>query len=157
MVEFKTKMKHFIPHCVDMKWQQRDWRWVKRHFPRGTWACVQDFSENYTVEVAMEHQSKYYHNISVTLYGIIGYFHIDDLRDSFASAAKRNEMKDACISAGKAPIISVALVFIFNDLRRNQAFVQFVSDKAYDYVSTKSCCHARQQHMLGQTERLTIL
>ena len=51
MVEFKTKMKQFIPHHVDMKWQQRDWRWVKRHFPRGTWACVQDFSENYTVEV----------------------------------------------------------------------------------------------------------
>ena len=50
MDELKGKMLKFIPHHVDMKWQSRDWRWVKKNFPRGTWACVQDFSENFTVQ-----------------------------------------------------------------------------------------------------------
>jgi hypothetical protein len=72
MDELKGKMLKFIPHHVDMKWQSRDWRWVKKNFPRGTWACVQDFSENFTVEVALEHQSKYYNTVSVTLFGIVG-------------------------------------------------------------------------------------
>ena len=72
MDELKGKMLKFIPHHVDMKWQSRDWRWVKKNFTRGTWACVQDFSENFTVEVALEHQSKYYNTVSVTLFGIVG-------------------------------------------------------------------------------------
>jgi hypothetical protein len=79
----------FISHHVDKKWQMRDWRYVKCHFPRGTWCCVQGFSENYTIEVALENQSKYYNNISITLFGIIGYFWIDDLCDAFNNQGKR--------------------------------------------------------------------
>jgi hypothetical protein len=118
-----------------MKWQMQDWRYVKRNFPRGTWCCVQDFSENYTIEVALENQSKYYNNISITLFGIIGYFWIDDLCDAFANQGKREDMKKACAAKGTPPILTCALVFISDDLRHNQAFVQFANDIAYDYVA----------------------
>jgi hypothetical protein len=108
--DLQKRTVKFISHHVDMKWQIRDWRYVKQYFPRGTWCCVQDFSENYTIEVALENQSKYYNNVSITLFGIIAYFWIDDWRDSFANQSKREDMKRACAAKGTPPILTCALV-----------------------------------------------
>jgi hypothetical protein len=58
--------------------------------------CVQDFSENLIIEVAMENQSKHYHNISVTLFGLCGYFWIDDCKDSFIPKEGKMMMKAEC-------------------------------------------------------------
>ncbi len=69
------------------------------------------------------------------MFGIIGYFWIDDLRDSFANQSKREDMKRACAAKGTPPILTCALVFISDDLRHNQAFVQFTNDLAYDYIA----------------------
>ncbi len=35
MDDLRTRTVKFISHHVDMKWQMRDWRYVKRNFPRG--------------------------------------------------------------------------------------------------------------------------
>jgi hypothetical protein len=45
----------FVGHHASMKWQARDWaHCYKAIFSRGTWLCVQDFSENIKLEVKLE-------------------------------------------------------------------------------------------------------
>lgn len=44
----------FVGHHASMKWQAWDWAYCKANFPRGTWLCVQDFSENLKLEVKLE-------------------------------------------------------------------------------------------------------
>jgi hypothetical protein len=67
----------FVRHHATMKWQAWDCAWIKDKFPHDTWVCVQDFSEDLKLEVKLENQSKYYVTTSVTLYGIVGIFHIE--------------------------------------------------------------------------------
>ena len=58
----------FKEHHADAKWQAADWALVQKTFPPSTFVSVQDFSENLAIEVKMEHQSKYYAQVGVTLY-----------------------------------------------------------------------------------------
>jgi len=118
----KRVFKPFVQHHATMKWQAWDWKYLKENFPKGTWSCVQDFSENLKIEVKMEvrglpmcfpvsssspsyfraspalyllqHQSKYYCAVSVTLFGAVGTFHVDDVRESYLGAEQRNMLKD---------------------------------------------------------------
>ena len=70
---------HFHHHM--MKWQAMDKR-VLRENPRlGTVSEVQDFSQNGSIKPKNEHQSRYFSEVSYTLYGSVMTWHIDDLGD----------------------------------------------------------------------------
>ena len=121
----------FVRHHATMKWQAWDWAWIKDKFPRDTWVCVQDFSENLKLEVKLENQSKYYVTTSVTLYGIVGSFRIEDVKESYLS----REQRKVLLESGEKHI-HVTMAFVSDDLRHNQAFVQHVNRLALTYVST---------------------
>ena len=119
---------------------------------------MQDFSENLKIEVKMEvrglpmcfpvsssspsyfraspalyllqHQSKYYCTVSVTLFGAVATFHVDDVRESHLGAGQRKILKDK-----GAAHISVTFAYISDDNRHNQAFVQHVNKMLLEYVT----------------------
>ena len=117
-----------------MSWQSRDWKWVQTHFPRGTWINVQDFSENLNIEVKLEHQSKYYQTVGVTLFGLVASFWIKDIRDTFLSTVEKRRLTKELEEIGRPAILNVTFAFISDDLRHNQAFVQHVNLLALNYV-----------------------
>ena len=141
---FHKKFRIFT--IFTMKWQQQDWAWLKTNFPRGSWCCVQDFSENLIIEVAMENQSKYYHNISVTLFGLCGYFWIDDCKDSFISKEDKMMMKADCETKNLPHIVILTWAFVSDDGRHNQAFVQHCNGLALEYV---------KKHIMLATPKVT--
>ena len=126
----KTEEGH-LDHHTDLKCQSRDWHRTQTHFPRRSMASVQDFSENLTIEVKLEHQSKYYSQLGVTLYGKVCFFHVEDIRDSYMSRKDKDEFIEMCGREGLNHIVAVTLCAVSDDLRHNPAFVQHVNDKVF--------------------------
>jgi hypothetical protein len=120
-----------LDHHTDLKCQARDWHLTQTHFPRKTMASVQDFSENLTIEVKLEHQSKYYSQLGVTLYGKVCFFHVEDVRDTYMSEQEKKEFIEMCDKEGLSHIIAVTMVAVSDDLRHNPAFVQHANDKVF--------------------------
>ena len=67
----------------------------------------------------------------MTLYGIVASFHLDDVKDSYLSAEKKQILKEK----GQKHI-HVTFAYISDDNRHNQAFVQHVNKLALDFVTT---------------------
>ena len=134
LAHFENRLAELAPHHADMSWQSKDWKHVQKEFPRGAWICVQDFSENLTIEVKLEHQSKYYSSINITLFGMVASFWIDDVKDSYLSKEEKNRLKAELTKEGKPHQLHVTFAFISNDNRHNQAFVQHVNALALDHV-----------------------
>ena len=134
LTHFEARLAEIAPHHADMSWQSKDWKHVQKTFPLGSWLCVQDFSENLTIEVKLEHQSKYYSSITITLFGMVASFWIDDIKDSYLSNVKKNRLKTELTKVGKPHQLHITFAFISNDHRHNQAFVQHVNALALQYV-----------------------
>jgi hypothetical protein len=94
-------------------------------------AAVQDFSGNLTIEAKMEHQSKYYSQAGITLYGKVCFFYIGDLRDSYMSKDSKKEHKGTLDKANLPHIPAVTLIAASDDLRHNPAFIQHADDKVF--------------------------
>jgi hypothetical protein len=119
-----------------MKWQGQD---IKlKHVPmRGCLSSTQDFSEIGTCSPRYEHQSRYFCEVSYTLYGIVVTAWLQDLGDSvfagvggISSGAEaeaktlemfRTEKKDA--------LVNFTFFFVSPDLHHDPAFVLHVNDK----------------------------
>ena len=69
--------------------------------------------------------------ISVTLYGIVASFHLDDVKDSYLSAEKKQILKEK----GQKHI-HVTFAYISDDNRHNQAFVQHINKLVLDFVTS---------------------
>jgi hypothetical protein len=67
--------------------------------------------------------------VSVTLYGIVASFHIDDVKDSHLSLEKK-----AALKAKGEKHIHVTMAYISDDARHNQAFVQHINHLALTFV-----------------------
>ena len=89
----EARLKDIAPHHCDMAWQRRDWVHLQNNFPKGSFIYVSDFSENFTIEVKNEHQSKYYSQVPVTLYGVVATFWITDVKDAYLPAEKRRRLE----------------------------------------------------------------
>ena len=118
-----------LEHHTDLKCQARDWHHTQKYFPRKSMASVQDFSENLVIEVKLEHQSKYYSQVGVTLYGKVCFFHIEDVKDSYISAKEKAQLIKMFDAESLNHIIAVTFCVVSDDLRHNPAFVQHVNDK----------------------------
>ena len=76
-----TLWRHFKRHHDLMKWMNDNKAQTRSSFPRGQVHCIQDFSENGTFTVRLEHQSRYYETHSYTLLGMVVDSHLDDRVD----------------------------------------------------------------------------
>jgi hypothetical protein len=80
---------------------------LKYNFPRGTFWSVQDFSENGNLPPRKEHQSRYYPEISYTLYGCVVRMHILDLKpEIFGGVAEQKRLLEFMAKEGVKPIVS---------------------------------------------------
>ena len=120
----------FFQHHDLWKWQEEDISHLKSNFPRGTFWSVQDFSENGDLHPRLEHQSRYYSEISYTLYGAICRFWVDDLQDElFGGAEKKEKLKEFLIAKGLRPIVQISHIVVSTDLNHDPAFVMHFNEK----------------------------
>jgi hypothetical protein len=124
LVHMEARLKDLAPHHCDMVWQRKDWVHVQKNFPKGSWIYVCDYSENLTLEVKNEHQSKYCSQVPVTLYGVVATFWIADVRESYLPPDVTTRLKAELKAAGKPEQINVTFAHVSDDTRHNQAFVQ---------------------------------
>jgi hypothetical protein len=125
LAHVEVRLADLAPHHADMVWQRKDWVHVQNHFPRGSWIYVYDYSENLTIEVKNEHQSKYYSQVPVTLHGVVATFWIDDVKETHLPLDVANRLKAELSQEGKPAQVNVAHCYVSDDTRHNQAFVQF--------------------------------
>ena len=113
LAHFENRLAEIAPHHADMSWQSKDWKHVQKKFPRGAWTCVQGFSENLTIEVKLEHQSKCYSSINITLFGMVASFWIDDVKDSCLSKEEKNRLKAELTKEGNHQLVYTSLSPLF--------------------------------------------
>jgi hypothetical protein len=149
LVHMEVRLKDLAPHHCDMAWQRKDWVHVQKNFPKGSWIYVWDYSENLTLEVKNEHQSKYYSQVPVTLYGVVATFWIADVKESHLPPDVATRLKAELKAAGKPEQVNVTFACVSDDTRHNQAFVQhchLLTQEAVCKTILKkkpTACHAR--------------
>ena len=127
----RSELPSFLLHHDLMRWQGRDLAFKREHFPRGCISSTQDFSENGSLEPRREIQSRYYNEISYTLFGICCQLHLADLRDTVfdgiaglpgqeAKALMIEMFDDERLPA----VVTLTFVIISPDLHHDVAMVQ---------------------------------
>ena len=128
--EFEVMSVDFLKHHDLARWQDNDWAVTQATFPRGHFACVQDFSENYHHQHRLEHQSKYFNEISSTVYGCVVRAHLADLSDEFiGGAARRAELMAEFTKTARDveiddDIVTFTMVAISADRHHDAVFVK---------------------------------
>ena len=89
-VEFWPKYVH---HNDVHKWQNDDRKHIISNLPRGFVETVEDFAENYSIEMMREFQSKYWSQVSATLYGVMLVGHVEDFKDDFFEGGNETRQK----------------------------------------------------------------
>ena len=123
---FRAYWPRFVLHLDCGKWQSAEALLLKTP-PRGVVGAVQDFSENLSVEPKREHQSRYYAQVSITLYGTMFYINVDDLEN--ISEDERKKLKKHLADNDKHPVIKEFHCVVSPDLHHDNAFVQHCNDK----------------------------
>lgn len=138
--ELKREVEDFTPfflgHHDLMKWQGEDLKLKRAEFPRGTFGSTQDFSQNGALTVKFEHMSKYFNEISYTLYGVVMTFDARDLHGSAfegVGGLNGNDAKAKVLKmfedAKQRPLVTMTMLVVSTDLQHDPAFVQHVNDK----------------------------
>ena len=145
--DIKEKLPAFNAHHDLALWQDADWQHLKRGLPRGAFLTVQDFAENIHHEVRFEPQSKYWSQISSTLYMVVVRFHLDDA--NHIPDVEKETLREAFAQAGVPPIIvethafvsadkthrsgeAVPLATMLGDLHNSQMLAVFVKDSPHE-------------------------
>ena len=76
LAEIRKQHATHVLHLTILKNQSRDWKHVRRNFPKGHFVSVQDFSENLCFEVKCEFQSKHYCQVGCTPCGAVLCVHL---------------------------------------------------------------------------------
>jgi len=120
--------KFMLHHDVG-KWQDDETSYLKLHIGRGTTFEIQDFGENYHIERKREHQTFYFCEIGVTLYGVMLRINVEDLSDEYLGAGAKLKLLEFFRELNKPPIVLLAHVIVSEDLSHDNAFVQHVNSK----------------------------
>ena len=113
IADMKQYWAGFLVHHFEAKWFSRDKKYKRRHFPRGTVHCVQDFSQNGDFDVKDEHHSRYYESHQYTLYGMPFDSHIDDRTD--IPEEEKTRLKAMMDKQGLPHIITDSVIVITPD------------------------------------------
>ena len=109
----KAKLVTFNPHQDLAAWQDQDWQHLKSEFPRGSFVTVQDFAENIHHTVRFEPQSKYWTQVSSTLYMVVVCFHLDDA--NHIPPEEKEELRAAFEHVNLPPVIVETHAFVSAD------------------------------------------
>ena len=123
----KAKLVTFNPHQDLAAWQDQDWQHLKSEFPRGSFVTVQDFAENIHHTVRFEPQSKYWTQVSSTLYMVVVRFHLDDA--NHIPPEEKEELRAAFEHVNLPPVIVETHAFVSADGCHDNAFVRHVNDR----------------------------
>lgn len=132
--EFEKLLREYWPKFVlhhDVgKWQDDETSHLKSHVARGTTFEIQDFGENYHIERKREHQTFYFCEIGVTLYGCMLRVHVEDICDDyFGGPSEKAKLLEFFQQLQKPPIILIAHIIVSEDLSHDNAFVQHVNSR----------------------------
>lgn len=126
VAEFTEYLPPFLLHLDLATWQDRDWK-LQREVRPGTAASVQDFSENWSAAISLEHQSRYFAGVAATLYPVVVYTHIDDRVD--IDEARKEELRAHFDKHELEHVLRDELIVISEDMQHDAAFVVHVNDK----------------------------
>jgi len=118
--------KFMLHHDVG-KWQDDEAHYLKTHVTRGTTFEIEDFAENYHIERKREHQSFYFCEIGVTLFGCMLRICVEDLSDEYLGAGEKQKLLQLFQQLQKPPIVLIAHTVVSEDLSHDSAFVQHVN------------------------------
>lgn len=127
--ELRKYWAKFMLHHDVGKWQDDETVHLKSHVDRGSTFEIQDFGENYHIERKREHQTFYFCEIGVTLYGCMLRIRVEDLHDEYLGEGEKQKLLNYFRELGKPPIILIAHVIISDDLSHDNAFVQHVNSR----------------------------
>lgn len=128
--------KFMIHHDVG-KWQDDETRYLKTHLACGTTFEIQDFGENYHIERKREHQSFYFCEVGVTLYGCMLRIRVEDLSEDYLGTGEKEKLIDFYRALSKPPIILIGHIIVSEDLSHDNAFVQHVNSRIIpDWLNT---------------------
>lgn len=120
--------KFMVHHDVG-KWQDDETQYLKTHLNTGTTFEIQDFGENYHIERKREHQTYYFCEIGVSLYGCMLRIRVEDLSEDYLGTEEKQKLLDFFSAHGKLPIVLIAHIIISEDLSHDNAFVQHVNSR----------------------------
>lgn len=120
--------KFMLHHDVG-KWQDDETTYLKSHIERGTTFEIQDFGENYHIERKREHQTFYFCEIGVSLYGCMLRIRVEDLSDAYLGPGEKLKLLHFFEKLNKPPIVLIAHIIISEDLSHDNAFVQHVNSR----------------------------
>lgn len=126
---FRKYWPKFALHHDIGKWQDDECAYLKTHLDRGETFEIQDFGENYHIVRKREHQSYYFSEVGVTLYGGMVRIRIEDLSDGYLGPGERKRLEDIFFALQKPPILLIAHIGISEDLVHGNAFVQHFNSK----------------------------
>lgn len=118
--------KFMLHHDVG-KWQDDQTLYLKQHIGRGMTFEIQDFGENYHIERKREHQTFYFCEIGVSLYGCMLRIHVEDLSEEYLGQPEKQKLLQFFEALGKPPIVLIAHIIVSEDLSHDNAFVQHVN------------------------------
>lgn len=96
---------------------------------RSTTFEIEDFGENYHIERKREHQTYYFCEIGVSLYGCMLRIRVEDLSDAYLGPGEKQKLLQFFSELGKLPIVLIAHIIISEDLAHDNAFVQHVNSR----------------------------
>ena len=126
---FRAYWGKFQLHHDTGKWQDDECAYCKTHVERGTTFEIDDFGENYHIERTREHQSYYFGEVGVTLYGCMLRIRVEDLSDEYLGPGEKAKLLALFEKLGKPPIVLIAHIIVSEDLHHDAAFVQHVNTK----------------------------
>lgn len=105
---FRQYWPKFMLHHDVGKWQDDETNFLKGHVMRGTTFEIQDFGENYHIERKREHQTFYFCEIGVTLYGCMLRMRVEDLSDEYLGPGEKTKLLQFFESLQKPTIVLIA-------------------------------------------------
>lgn len=119
--------RQFAIHHQTAKLQEDDIKWVRNHVERGTVVDVEDFSENGHIKPKREHASRYFSEVSYTLFGMVLTGHLDDFKN--IGDREREELREQFDRKRLPHAITESHIAISGDLTHDSAAVQHYNDK----------------------------
>ena len=128
VLAFRNK---YVKHVDTNHNQTEVWTALQKTFPRGSFLSQIDFSENGPLEPKFEFQSKYFNSDSYTLFPVVLWLHIADLKpEFFLEAGDKDRLLKWFAEREQRAVIMFTIGIVSSDPTHHASFVQH----AYKYI-----------------------
>lgn len=124
--DFVKYWPKFITHHNDAHWHDNDFTALKDKLPRGCGGLVIDYSENFTHQPRIEHQSKYFSQTQTTIVPVVLMLRVEDLTN--ITDERRAELIRFFDQHDLPHVISETHFIISSDMQHDNAFIRKILD-----------------------------